>query len=57
MPKTQTVEGVELTSGFWWIVKQEGDKVVLRNKRDQSLIVPLAKLEERGTVERRIKAS
>lgn len=57
MPKTQLVEGVELASGFWWIIKREPEAVTLRNKRDQTMTVKPDRLAKAEVIRRRIKTS
>ena len=57
MAKTQTVEGVELTSGFWWIVRREPEAVMLRNKRGQTMTVKPDRLAKAEIIRRRIKKS
>lgn len=39
MPQTKKVLGIELASGFYWVIKEENGRMVLRNRRDQSKII------------------
>ena len=57
MAKTQLVEGVELASGFWWIIRREPEAVTLRNKRDQSMTVKPDYLAKVELIRRKIRTS
>ena len=56
-PRPIKVKGINLRSGFWYIIRIDTStgKAVLRNKRDQSMIIPLARIEQMELIEKRIK--
>lgn len=49
------VEGVNLYSGFWYVIRREPDRVIFRNKRDQTIILKPEILEKLKIVKRKIK--
>lgn len=54
--KPVIVQGVYLRSGFWWIVKYTPDnRVLLTNKRNQSMIASMDRLKKLGIIKRRIR--
>lgn len=61
MAKRQKVEGIQLSSGFWYPYKTEGDRMFLSNKKvsksgevmiDQTMIVPKDKYDEHKKIRR-----
>ena len=55
MAKTIKVKGVDLRSGFWWIIDSNLERLVLRNRRNQRMILHHKELQRVQLREKRIK--